>query len=191
MMKLVSSKRDILTIPNALSLFRFILAGAFLWLYYVAEIENRRYWLTGVLALSGITDFLDGRIARKWNMVSEVGKILDPAADKVTQCVLIVCLLSEYPLLRGVFALFLVKEVFVAAAGYKAVEKTEHNEGAMWYGKVNTAVFYAVMILLIFLPGIPDPAANALIGVSGCFMLLAFVLYIRKFGQILREKKKS
>ena len=80
MMKLVSSKRDILTIPNALSLFRFILAGAFLWLYYVAEIENRRYWLTGVLALSGITDFLDGRIARKWNMVSEVGKILDPAA---------------------------------------------------------------------------------------------------------------
>ena len=63
-------------------------------------------------------------------MVSEIGKILDPIADKLTQCVLIVCLLSEYPLLRAVFALFLVKEILVAAAGYKVLEKTEHNDGA-------------------------------------------------------------
>ncbi len=186
-MKLVNSKKDIFTIPNALSLFRFILAGVFLWMYYASEIENKRYWLTGVLLLSAVTDFLDGKIARRWNMVSEIGKILDPIADKLTQCVLIVCLLSEYPLLRAVFALFLVKEILVAAAGYKVLEKTEHD-GAMWYGKVNTAVFYAVMVILIFIPWIPYSLANVLIAVSGCFMLLAFVMYIRKFSRILRGK---
>lgn len=187
-MKLVNSKKDIFTIPNALSLFRFILAGVFLWMYYASEIENKRYWLTGVLLLSAVTDFLDGKIARRWNMVSEIGKILDPIADKLTQCVLIVCLLSEYPLLRAVFALFLVKEILVAAAGYKVLEKTEHNDGAMWYGKVNTTVFYAVMVILIFIPWIPYSLANVLIAVSGCFMLLAFVMYIRKFSRILRGK---
>src|SRR5699024_8385431 len=160
----------------------------FLWMYYASEIENKRYWLTGVLLLSAVTDFLDGKIARRWNMVSEIGKILDPIADKLTQCVLIVCLLSEYPLLRAVFALFLVKEILVAAAGYKVLEKTEHNDGAMWYGKVNTAVFYAVMVILIFIPWIPYSLANVLIAVSGCFMLLAFVMYIRKFSRILRGK---
>ena len=175
-MKLVNSKKDIFTIPNALSLFRFILAGVFLWMYYASEIENKRYWLTGVLLLSAVTDFLDGKIARRWNMVSEIGKILDPIADKLTQCVLIV------------FALFLVKEILVAAAGYKVLEKTEHNDGAMWYGKVNTAVFYAVMVILIFIPWIPYSLANVLIAVSGCFMLLAFVMYIRKFSRILRGK---
>ena len=61
-MKLVNSKKDVLTIPNALSLFRFILAGVFLWMYYAAEIENKRYRLTGVLLLSAVTDFLDGKV---------------------------------------------------------------------------------------------------------------------------------
>ena len=69
-MKLVNSKKDVLTIPNVLSLFRFILAGVFLWMYYAAEIENKRYWLTGVLLLSAVTDFLDGKIARRWNMLT-------------------------------------------------------------------------------------------------------------------------
>lgn len=124
-------------------------------------------------------------------MVSEIGKILDPIADKLTQCVLIICLLSEYPLLRAVFALFLVKEILVAAAGYKVLAKTEHNDGAMWYGKVNTAVFYAVMVILIFIPGIPYSVANVLIAVSGGFMLLAFVMYIRKFSRILRGKDEK
>ena len=84
-MKLVNSKKDVLTIQNALSLFRFIRAGVFLWMYYAAEIENKRCWLTGVLLLSAVTDLLDGKIARRWNMVSEIGKILDPIADKLTQ----------------------------------------------------------------------------------------------------------
>ena len=83
-MKLVNSKKDVLTIPNVLSLFRFILAGVFLWMYYAAEIENKRYWLTGVLLLSAVTDFLDGKIARRWNMVSEIGKILYPIAVSYT-----------------------------------------------------------------------------------------------------------
>ena len=124
-------------------------------------------------------------------MVIEIGKFIHPIADKLTQWLLIICLLSEYPLLRALFALFLVKKILVAAAGYKVLEKTEHNDGAMWYGKVNTAVFYAVMVILIFIPGIPYSVANVLIAVSGGFMLLAFVMYIRKFSRILRGKDEK
>ena len=77
-MKIISSKKDIFTIPNALSLFRVILAALMLWIFYSPDVENKRILLTAVLLLSAFSDSLDGKIARKFHMISEVGKILDP-----------------------------------------------------------------------------------------------------------------
>ena len=186
-MKVINGKKDILTIPNALSLFRLILAGCMLWVFYGTNIDNKREVMTALLIVSGFTDFADGKIARRFHMISELGKILDPIADKVTQGVLLVCLLSSYKVLRIVFVLFLVKECYMAVEGLRVIQKTNQNEGAMWYGKVNTAVFYAVMFILLFVPGISETTGNALCAVSGGFMLLSFVLYARKYHKAIRS----
>jgi CDP-diacylglycerol--glycerol-3-phosphate 3-phosphatidyltransferase len=188
----ILTKEEIFTIPNLLSMFRLVLAGLFLGIYQkYGGMAEKKELLTGILILSGITDFLDGKIARKFHMVSEVGKILDPIADKVTQGVLIFCLLSKYSLAKGVFALFLVKECYMAVMGTKTIMKLKMNDGAKWYGKISTAVFYTVMFVLIFYQNITERTANQLILCCGGCMLLAFIMYAHQYNILLNEKMEN
>lgn len=177
-------KKEIFTIPNALSLFRIVLAILFLELGLKWGMDERQPILIGILLVSAMTDFLDGKIARKFNMVSELGKILDPIADKITQGALLICFLYKYRTARYVFLFFLIKESYMAIMGLKAVTAAGKNEGAMWYGKVNTAFFYAVMVILVLFQGIPHIVAEILISGSGLLMLLALVLYVRYFNSL-------
>ena len=116
-------KKNIFTIPNILSSFRVILAFVFLTIFYQSDLDNKERYSTAIILISALTDFLDGKIARKFNMVSELGKILDPIADKITQGVLILCLMKKYPLLRWLFLLFTVKEAFMGIVGAKVLKK--------------------------------------------------------------------
>ncbi len=176
------TRKEVLTIPNLLSMLRLVLAVLFLGIYQrYGGMEENRALLTGILILSGITDFLDGKIARKFHMVSEVGKILDPVADKVTQGILLLCLFSEYKLTRVLFLLYLVKECYMAVMGAGTIAKTKTVNGAQWYGKVSTAFFYAAMVLLLLFPGISETAANLLILCCGGLMMLSFVMYARYY----------
>lgn len=177
-------KKEIFTIPNALSLFRIVLAILFLELGLKWGMDERQPILIGILLVSAMTDFLDGKIARKFNMVSELGKILDPIADKITQGALLICFLYKYRTARYVFLFFLIKESYMAIMGLKAVTAAGKNEGAMWYGKVNTAFFYAVMVILVLFQGIPQIVAEILISGSGLLMLLALDLYARYFNSL-------
>lgn len=175
-------KGDILTIPNFLSLFRIILVPFIIWLYCTKE---NYYAAFGLVVLSGLTDVLDGKIARKYNMITTFGKILDPLADKLTQAALIICLISRYIWMWALIGLFVLKEVISTALGYLSMKASETVSGAMWYGKVNTALLYAVMIVLIVFPGIPLPIANGLIGLCAVSLIAAFALYIRFFWSMV------
>lgn len=128
-MKVLQSKKDIFTIPNLLSVFRMVLAVVMLWVFYSPEVKEKETAIIIILLISGLTDFLDGKIARKFHMVSELGKIIDPIADKLTQGLLLICFMSRYEAMKIVFVLFLIKESFMAAAGIKVVGKTKRNEG--------------------------------------------------------------
>jgi cardiolipin synthase len=119
-------------------------------------------------------------------MVSELGKILDPIADKVTQGVLLICLSSEYKLTRALLLFFLVKESYMIIMGARMVVKTQANDGAKWYGKVNTTVFYIVMAILIIFPDLPKTVVNLLILCSGVFMALTFAMYARYYRKMLK-----
>lgn len=178
-------KKQIFTIPNLLSTFRIVLAFVFLAAFYQSGLSGRSNLLTAIILLSALTDFLDGKIARKFNMVSELGKILDPIADKITQGILILCLMKEYSLLKWLFLLFAVKEAFMGIVGVKVLKKTQENKGAMWYGKVCTAFFYLVMLILLFIPDIPLNIANPLILACSFFMLLSFILYAKRYKDLL------
>lgn len=182
---------QILTIPNALSMFRLVLAIVFWGIGLRKNIAFKQAILVGILAVSGITDFLDGKIARKYGMVSEFGKILDPIADKVTQGVLLLYLVNRYPLIQITLMLFFIKEASMAIVGSKLLLETHKNEGAMWYGKISTAVFYVVMIALILFPKIPSNTANCLIAISSFCMAAAFVLYMNRYASEYQEARQK
>ena len=110
-------KKEIFSIPNILSLFRLLLIPVYTVLFLRAE-NPSDYWLAaGVLAVSTLTDMVDGKIARRFHMITNLGKILDPVADKATQCTLLVCLAVRHPVLWYVLALFVAKEGFMLVMG--------------------------------------------------------------------------
>ena len=179
-----SSQSRILTIPNLLSLFRLCLIPVFMWLYCV---EKNYLWTGIVLIISGLTDTVDGIIARKFNMISDLGKVLDPIADKVTQAAMLFCLLTRFPLMIAPLALMVVKEFFMGVTGLMVIQKTGKVFGADWHGKVNTWLLYAMMILHVFWYNIPDIVSKVLIGIFVVMMLISLLLYGRHNLKALRE----
>ncbi len=179
-----NSQSRILTIPNLLSLFRLCLIPVFMWLYCV---EKNYLWTGIVLIISGLTDTVDGIIARKFNMISDLGKVLDPIADKVTQAAMLFCLLTRFPLMIAPLALMVVKEFFMGVTGLMVIQKTGKVFGADWHGKVNTWLLYAMMILHVFWYNIPDIVSKVLIGICVVMMLISLVLYGRHNLKALRE----
>ncbi|XCP84945.1 CDP-alcohol phosphatidyltransferase family protein [Roseburia hominis] len=179
-------KAKVFTIPNVLSALRIVLAFAFLAIFF-REMENQQIYLNVILLVSAVSDALDGKIARRFDMVTELGKILDPIADKLTQIILLICMVSRYPAILPVLVLFLIKEITVAVSGGFVIWKTGVNGGAKWYGKLSTAVFYVVMLFLIVFPQIPERVAEIMIFVSGGFILFAFNMYMRLFVSLLKK----
>ncbi len=187
-MKIKLTKKDVFTIPNILSFLRLLMVPLIIWLY----IGLKDYRLTVlVVAISGFTDIIDGFIARTFNMISDVGKVLDPVADKLTQVALMVCLTSRYHLLWVPIIIFIIKESFMLLFGYITLEVTDKINSARWYGKVNTVVLYAVMASLIFFPDINPDVASFLIGFCVAIMIIALILYISFYIGILTENSKK
>lgn len=181
----VLKKDQILTVPNLLSVIRLLLIPLIVWLYCVKQ----KYTMAVVLiVISGITDIADGIIARKCNMVSDFGKILDPVADKLTQAAIIICLIEKHKLMLLLIVLFAVKEICMATMGYLAIKKKNSVNSAKWYGKVNTVLLYAVMMLLILLPGMPETLANALILLCIAMLVFSFVRYAHFYKKLFADK---
>lgn len=182
------NKRDWWTIPNILSYIRIILIPIFMYIYLNAE-NIRDYHLAAlVIALSGLTDFLDGKIARHFNMITELGKLLDPIADKLTQGALVICLSSRFRLMCALVVLFIVKESYMAIMGLIFLKKGKKIDGALWYGKVSTFVFYVVMVILLIYPNISKHIANILIVISGFFLTFAFIMYALVYHNMRTER---
>ena len=131
-------KKEIFTIPNILSLFRLVLIPVYIVIYLNATELSDYFLAAGILAVSCLTDLFDGKIARHFNMISTLGKILDPLADKATQLSLIVCLTVKHPILWALVGLFVVKEGFQLIAGGLWLRKGRMLKGALMSGKICT-----------------------------------------------------
>lgn len=177
-------KDQILTVPNLLSLLRLMMIPLIVWLYCS---KQRYYAAVIVVALSGLTDIADGIIARKFDMVSDFGKILDPIADKLTQVAMIVCLATRYRKMWSLVVIFIIKEIVMGLLGFIALKKLDEVNSAKWYGKVNTLLLYTVMGLLIMMPNISFDMANALIVLCGVSMIVSVLLYCRFYMKLLRK----
>lgn len=171
-------KKEILTIPNVLSLFRLVLIPVYVVIYLNARDNTDYYIAAGILAVSCLTDLIDGKIARHFNMISTLGKILDPLADKATQFTLIICLAIKYPVLRYLIALFVIKESFQLIAGGINLRKGKMLKGALLSGKICTTILFVSLILMVMLPGLDASVVNIIAIVDIVFMVIAFVDYL-------------
>lgn len=181
----IFKKEQVLTIPNLLSVIRLLMIPLIVWLYIGIE---RYGTAAAVIVVSGLTDIADGFIARKFHMISDLGKILDPIADKLTQGIILICLASRYKWMIVLTVLFAAKELCMALLGYLALKQEDSVNSAKWHGKVTTVFLYIVMFVLILFPNIPLGVANSLIFVSGCFIIVSFSLYVRFYIHVLGRK---
>ena len=171
-------KKEVFTIPNLLSLFRLALIPVYIAVYLNAE-EDWQYYVAGaILAVSCVTDLIDGKIARRFHMISTVGKVLDPLADKATQFTLTLCLSVHYPVLRPVLVLFVIKEGFQLIVGIIHFRKGKMLPGALMAGKICTTILFVSLIALVLFPGIPRGAVNAIALVDTGFLIFSFISYI-------------
>lgn len=134
-------KKGNLTIPNIISAIRIALIPVFITIYF-SDLKNSLIWSFVIIVLSGISDVADGLIARKFNMVSDLGKVLDPIADKLTQVAVAVILCFKHTLLIPVFCVLFTKELLTAFAAGALFKKGMKPESARWWGKLATALLY-------------------------------------------------
>lgn len=181
-------KKEILTIPNLLSLFRLLLIPVYVVIYLNATEQAHYYIAGGILAVSTLTDLIDGKIARRFNMVSNVGKLLDPIADKLTQFSLILCLAKHHPVLWVILCLFVLKETFQLVAMCVFLRKGKMLSGALLSGKICTTVLFVSLIVLVLMPDISAAAAVVISVVDGILLLIAFadyaLTYVRQTSRI-------
>ena len=141
-----NTRKQLFTIPNLLSLLRLCMIPLIIWLYCT----QKNYALTAVvLVLSGLTDMVDGYIARRFNMVTDLGKALDPVADKLTQASVMFCLLSRFRMMLVPLLLLIFKEVCNGVMSLVVIKKTGKVCGADWHGKVCTWLLYAMIFVHI------------------------------------------
>ncbi len=196
-----------LTIPNLLSVIRIALIPVFAVMY----LRGNQLVAIAILAVSGLTDLFDGKIARRFNQVSALGKILDPVADKLTQITIAVILFicfrnSSSSMINAfgwVFLVFLIKEGIMVVGGLVMLLMNIRPGAAEMPGKVATFTFYGVMILVIaFGPDVgvltnlwtmPDVLTGILVVIAACTCVFAFASYMpetyRQFREHFREKK--
>lgn len=170
------SSKQIFTIPNLLSAFRVLLVPLIVWLYCGKGDYPLTAW---VLLLSGVTDIVDGFIARRFRMVSDLGKVLDPIADKLTQTAALVCLLTRFQAVWWLLGVLVFKETVMTVMGLLVIRRTGSVYGSAWHGKLATCVLYAIILAHIVWYAIPQPVSALLVLAGAASILLSLVLYAR------------
>ena len=178
-------KNKILTIPNVLSFFRLCLIPIIVWFYISKE---DYFWTLMVLLLSGLTDVIDGIIARKCNMISDFGKAFDPIADKLTQAAMLCCLVVRFNYMLIPLGMLVIKEVVTGITALISIKKTEQVEGAVWHGKLTTVVLYLMMAVHLVWFNIPTTVSLIMVGVCIGIMIMSFIMYSVRNIKAIKNK---
>ncbi|MGN1133266.1 MAG: CDP-alcohol phosphatidyltransferase family protein [Oscillospiraceae bacterium] len=180
-------KKEYFTIPNIMGYFRILMIPIFLILYLNAETTSGYVVAFAVLIVSMLTDFFDGKIARRFNMVTDFGKALDPVADKLTLGTLAIAVTSHYPFMIAFFVLFLIKELYMLSMGLYLTKKKKIYYSAKWYGKICTAATDICMVVLLVFTDLPQKAANIIIVCLMALMIFTLIKYILYHQKLLQD----
>lgn len=172
-------KKEIWTIPNMLSIFRLAIIPVYVVIYLNANQASDYVLAAILLAISCLTDMVDGKIARKFNMISTLGQLLDPVADKATQFCLMICFAIEHPVLWSLLGLFVLKEGFQFVAMLIAYNKGKMLRGALLSGKICTTFLFVSMIaMVLFHDQMSSEIVTVVTCIDGVFMLVTLIHYV-------------
>lgn len=177
------------TIPNLLTLLRIAVI-----IPMSRLILKGNYLAAGILLLiSAVSDMFDGMIARRFNQITQLGKILDPIADKLTLIAIVICINVIYPYVYPFVIIMFAKEIAMLIGGAVLLKKKIKPPAAKWFGKVATAVFYVSMITLVGLKAIWDIhlswLTTTLFSLTAALMIFSLLNYAIIFFQLLKENK--
>lgn len=187
--------KNIFTIPNIISFFRLLLIPIFMATYLVGRDDPKYIQIAiAVVVLSGISDIVDGFIARHFNMVSDFGKVIDPIADKLTQASVMLCLCLVHPLaLAPMFAVLFLKELLTMIVAIHILSKGTKPISSKWFGKLSTVVIFFTMVytLLVdlFPTYIPEIPLYFFSFASIVCMLISVIGYFKIFKKHVKGDK--
>ncbi len=177
-----------LTLPNLLSYLRLALIPLIVWLYCGEKSYGAAAW---AMAFSAATDVADGWIARHYKLVTDWGKIIDPTADKLTQIAICFCLAWRFAAVRFMLVLLIAKEIYMGIIGLVFIHKTDSVEGAVWWGKMTTVLFFLVALLLILFPAMPQGLIIALVVIESTSIILSMLLYTTRYMKLYHQHKAN
>ena len=178
-------------VPNALSVFRICLVPVFIIVYFY-DIHVMKIYAVLVYAIAAFSDFLDGFIARRYKVSSNLGKVLDPLGDKLMTISVMVCITIDGLIPIWTVVVAGAKELLMGAGGILLL-KIAHAEipPSNILGKSSTVVFFLVCVTLILFNNIPHSAAVALISVAIALMAAALASYIKTFITVMKNRDKG
>lgn len=193
--KMSFPREDFFTIPNILTYFRILLVPAFVIVYLTSRSLAGHIWAIVIIAVASLTDIVDGIIARKFNQITDLGKIIDPIADKAMEFAMLFCVVIKYPIVWILVGIFAAKELVSFFISLYLFRRGKHIAGANWAGKLCTIALYATMLALLVFPNIPETVIRIMVYTTAAVMLLAFgvymSMYIRLFLQLKEEQKQA
>lgn len=178
--------KQFLTVPNILTCLRIILIVPFL-IFFL----HKNYTVAFlILAISGLTDFLDGFTARLFKQVSDLGKCLDPLADKLTLFSVGFCVSYIFPITTFIVCLLFCKEILMLLGALYLVKRSITPPQARWFGKTATVLFYLsalTSILMFYFDFVVEWIIVAMFTVTFIAMTVAIVGYYRIFKKLLNS----
>ena len=166
--------KEYFSIPNIMGYFRIILVFVYMSFFY-NSLQGGPYWpVIATIIVSGLTDFFDGKVARKFNMVTDFGAIILTVGFK-------------YKMIIYMVALYILKEGYMAIMGAILIGKGHKIEGAKWYGKVCTFVTYVILIVLLLFPAMNTKVVWVLTTVDMVLMIFTWINYIVYHKKILEN----
>ena len=188
--------KDLMTIPNAISFIRILLITPFVAFFIAAKFIPGNTYIPAViiLALSGISDLFDGMIARKFHQESELGKVLDPLADKLTLIAVGVCLIFIEPYILPLMIIMVLKDVLMIIGGTIVINQGIIPPKSSWYGKASTFMFYiavAMVVLMEIFDFHNETITLTVLGFTAGLMVFSLVNYAMIFFKIQKQVKEK
>lgn len=178
-----------MNLPNKLTVFRVFCIPVFVAMMLFTAIPYNYYIALGIFIIASLTDLLDGKIARKYNLVTNFGKFIDPLADKMLVCAALICL-SPKMIPAWVVIIIVSRELFIS--GFRILAADQGIVlAAGWWGKFKTAFSMIMLVVLIFNIQLQNEILSiigwALIWISLALTIISMIEYVYKNIEVLKN----
>ena len=184
-------------IPNSLTLFRVVLVPVFFWLIYYSQLKYNYQWATFVFIVASITDIFDGLLARRFGVVTNFGKIMDPLADKLLTLLALIALISEPMKMMNIYVFYIIlfREVMITLLRHYYTMKKIYIPANVW-GKVKTTfqltgIISALVYYSLLYPFIPSYHSKFQFGFNIFFWITAVITILSGITYLSPKERRG